>query len=337
MKILSRALALAAACISCLPAAASAAPTGGFAAPLLMTYHESWRERPATGPAATTLAAVPGYVNVVALAFARPDMTYRGDLDLSGTGLSYQFSGKVLQGAIAALKRRNPKTRVLIAVGALDAGRWKGLNEAAIAALVRDLGADGVDIDFEPSDPRCAAQPNGRVACASDADWIGYVQRFRRALPKPYLLSVDGWSVGAYGEGAFRTAQPTGSRYTGEMLGLLRSPAAGLIDLVIICGYDVRAGFDPMTAVAAYRTYWKGPMVLGIEAPFKGAGGPFWTLAETEALARRVARDPHAGMMVYSLMEPTDDSVPAREHNGGRKLLQAACKGLGGGNCPAMP
>jgi len=324
-----KAAVLAAALFAATAPAATAAPGNGLGQPLLMTFHESWRERPATGPYAASLAAVPGYVNLVALAFARPDMTYRGDLDLSGTGLSYSFSGEILRGAVAELKRRNPRTRVLVSVGALDASRWRRLDEAAVARLVRDIGADGVDIDFEPADPGCRPGPSGRVACTSDAAWIDYVQRFRRVLPRPYILSVDGWSVGAYGEGAFRDARPTGSRYTGEMLGLLRSPAARLVDLVIVCGYDVGPGFDPETAAAAYRAHWSGPLVLGVQTPFKGAGGPFYTLAETEALARRLHERFGAGMMVYSLLEPTDPAVRAKEHNGGRRLVQAACRGLG--------
>jgi len=317
------------------PPASTAGP-GALHQPVLMAFHESWRERPATGPYAASLVAVPGYVNLVALAFARPDMVYRGDLDLSGTGLSYSFSGAVLRDAVAELKRRNPAARVLVSVGALDASRWRRLDEAAVARLVRDVGADGVDIDFEPSDPGCRRAGGGRVACASDAAWIDYVQRFRRVLPRPYILSVDGWSVGAYGEGAHRWAMPIGSRYTGEMLGLLRSPAARLVDLVIVCGYDVGPGFDPQAAVAAYRVHWKGPLVLGVQTPFKGAGGPFYTLAETEALARRLQQRFGAGMMVYSLLEPVDPSVRAREHNGGRRLVQAACRGLGLRACDTL-
>ncbi len=60
----------AAAALACLPGLAAAAPTGGLPSPILMTIHESWNERPATGPYATTLAAVPTYVNVLGLAFA---------------------------------------------------------------------------------------------------------------------------------------------------------------------------------------------------------------------------------------------------------------------------
>jgi chitinase len=338
-RLIRRLWRLAAIVAACLPCGAVAAPAGPLSGPILMTIHESWRERPATGPYATTLAAVPGYVKVLGLAFASPAMTYHGDLDLSGTGLSYQFSGQVLRDSIALLKKRNPRTQILLSVGGgNEAPHWPRLNETAIAQLVRDLGLDGVDVDFEPTNPGCVRGPTQKMSCASDADWIAYVQRMRRVLPRPYLLAVDGWSVGAYGEAGFKEAQPTGSRYTGEMLGLLRSPVAAQIDLVIIMGYDTRSGYDPMTAVAAYRAHWQGPMVLGVETAFKGGRGPYLTLAETEDLARRANHDWRTGMLVYSLLEPVDPSVIAREHNGGRKVIQAACRGLGLSPCePTMP
>ncbi|MFX8425937.1 hypothetical protein ABTL79_19335, partial [Acinetobacter baumannii] len=69
------------------------AGAGGVGGPLpdrpFLGYHESWWEIPATGPAATRLAAIPGYVNIVALSFARPDMTYAGALEIGTTGLQY--------------------------------------------------------------------------------------------------------------------------------------------------------------------------------------------------------------------------------------------------------
>ncbi|PTQ08625.1 hypothetical protein CLG96_15525 [Sphingomonas oleivorans] len=304
--------------------------------PIIMGYHDSWRERPATGPYATALVATPAYVNLVALSFVRPDLVYRGDLDLSGTGLSYQFSGAVLRDAIALLKRRNPGTRVILSVGALESWRWARFDERALALLVRQIGADGVDMDYEPAMPGCAAGAGGRIGCAVDGNWISYVRRIRAMLPRPYIVSVAGWSVGAYGEGQFAAALPH-SPWRGMMLGLLRSPAARLIDLVAICAYDAGPAYDPMTALAAYRHYWKGPLMLGVQVPFKGAGGPFRTPAETEALARRVARWPGAGMMIYSLLEPPDPSVPARAHPTGRALAEAACRGLKGGACPLYP
>lgn len=55
----------------------------------------------------------------------------------------------VVKGAIALLKRRNPRTRVLVSVGGATYNGWNRLNATAIAAFVRVFGLDGVDVDYE--------------------------------------------------------------------------------------------------------------------------------------------------------------------------------------------
>lgn len=302
-----------------------------------MVYHDSWRERPALHGHDMLLASLPSYVNLVALSFVRPDLRYAHDLDLSATGLSYTAPGPVVRDAIARLKARNPKVRVLLSVGgAAPEERWRRLDEAALASLVRDLGADGVDIDFEPADPACRRAAAVATACASDAAWRDLVRRIRRVLPRPYIVSVAAWSVGAYGEGGFAAARPP-SPWTGVMIPLLRSPEAASIDLVTLCAYDAGPAFDPLRALAAYRQYWKGPIVLGVETAFKGAGGPFYTPAQVTQLARTVSQIPGTGMMIYSLLEPVDPAVPAQEHPDGRALAEAACRGLSRNICRVEP
>ena len=316
--------------------AALAAGAAAAAEPLvpdrpLLAYHESWYERPASSGVATTLAIIPGYVNMVALAFVRPDLTYAGDLNLSDTGLQYQFTGAVLRDAVALLKRRHPGTRVLLSVGGATYTNWHGLDEAAVARLVRDLGADGVDVDLEPAAPQCAAGSAGKVRCLSDARWRDAVRRLRAALPRPMLLTVPGWSVGAYGEGEWRNAPPA-SPYTGMMLSLLRSPEAEAIDLVSIMAYDAGPSFDPWQAFRAYRHAWAGPLALGVQALPSEAGGPRTTAAQAEALARRVADEPQAGVMLYPLLSRPPGTV-GPDNPDGRLLAQALCRGLGKDGC----
>ena len=50
-------------------AAATANEPSGLPARPIVVYHESWDEREVTKAAATTLAVMPAYMNVVALAF----------------------------------------------------------------------------------------------------------------------------------------------------------------------------------------------------------------------------------------------------------------------------
>jgi hypothetical protein len=305
------------------------ATADGLPGRVLVGYHDSWNEWPATAAGQTSLARMPGHVNVVMLAFAKPDAVYRGGLDLAATGLEYRMSGAVLRDAVAALKARNPETRVLLSVGGAAYRRWSGLAMPAIAALVGDLGLDGMDIDYEPRNPFCAGL-GGRISCATDERWETIVRESRAALPRPLLLTASVWSVGAYGEGNFATSQPR-SRYTGFSLAILRSKLAGELDLLAINGYDAGPSFDPLEAFRAYRAVWPGKLALGLAVRRKGGSGPFPTAARAEALARQVARDPQGGMMLYPLLAMPDGGGPSASD-----LAGALCRGLGMAGC-AVP
>lgn len=305
--------------------AARAAETRPF-----VVYHESWLERPATGAIATTLAFMPAYANTVVLAFARPDMIYPGQLQIGGTGLEYQFGGPVLREAIAILKRDNPNTRVLLGIGG-DGYKegWPAYDPAAAARLVADLGADGIDLDYEPPRPDCRpAADTGRIACASDATWRDLVRRTRAVLPRPAVLSIPVWSVGAYGEGDYAAARPF-SPYTGVMLDLLRSPEAAEVDLLSIMSYEAGPDFDPRQAFRAYRHYWPGPLTIGINV-VSSIPGDDWSPPRIHDILAALATptDPSAGAMLYAVLQrPSDGSA------NGRRKLQDICRGLGLERC----
>jgi chitinase len=75
------------------------------------------------------LANTPSYINVVAVSFAKPDCTYsKGSFMLSGTGLQFSSEGATVSAAIAALKTRQPNTRVLLAVGGATYTNFAGIN-----------------------------------------------------------------------------------------------------------------------------------------------------------------------------------------------------------------
>lgn len=281
---------------------------------------------PATGPAATRLAAIPGYVNIVALSFARPDMTYDGGLELAGTGLQYPYDGRVLKGAVALLRQRQPGTRVILSVGGSAYPAWHRLNEEAVGRLVRDLGLDGVDVDFEPAEPGCRSE-GGRIRCVSDRDFADAVTRMRRVLPRPALIAVAGWSVAAYGEGTWANAQPR-SRYTGMALNLLRGPTAASIDLVSIMAYEAGPTYNPWEAFQAYRAIWSGPLVLGFHVPpQRQPNEPVHNLDMIAELTARLRQDPAGGAMLYSLSAvPPGPISPANPD--ARTAAAAICRGL---------
>lgn len=292
-----------------------------------VAYHESWLEVPATIPERTRLARLPSYIGIVALAFARPDAVYEGGLQLDRTGLQYPFGGKVLKDATALLRQRNPDTRIVLSVGGATYADWPALNEEAIARLVSDLGLDGVDIDFEPVNPGCWRRSDESFSCRHDAQLQSIVERFRARLPRPLLLTVAGWSVGAYGEGAFEKAMPK-SAYTGMMLPLLRSPAARHIDLVSVMAYEAGPLFDPLEAYRAYRAEWKGRLALGFLA---GTGQSAAVGGAVETLADHIRPDPLAGMMLYALSADAEQS--GSREPAARPLAGAICEALSLAGC----
>jgi len=282
-------------------------------------------------PAATaetmTLASLPSYISVVDLAFVRPDLVYPGRLDITQTGLEYNVAGQILHDAIALLKSRHPDTRVLLSLGGAVYRNWSALNVDDLARLVNDLGADGVDIDFEARLPGCNADGGGRIHCGTDETWERIIHQIRKALPRPALLTAAVWSVGAYGEDEFRLTQPV-SPYTGFMLGVLRSPAASDLDLLSIQAYDAGPRYDPLQAWRAYRTVWKGPLALGLAVQRSGGAGPFPTEAETERLAETVAADPQGGMMIYPMLGIPDGGRGSARLPDGFGLAKAMCRGM---------
>ena len=299
-----------------------------------LAYLASWAEVATQDPEKTLLARLPGAISHVALGFVKPDLAYAGDLDLSGTGFAFPFSGAVLKAAIAALKAQHPDTKVLLAVGGWGYFGWDARDFRALAHLVSDLGADGVDLDYETADSGCARTPDGRIACADDARAIAVLTDLRAALPRPHVVSLAGWSVGAYGEGAFAASQPRYGPYVGMMRALLKSEAARGLDLVSVMSYDAGPTYQPLEAFRAYRSLWPGPLALGIQVMPSEAGGPRFTVARTVKLLQEVLADPKAGAMLYGLgLVPPGPTGP--DNPDYRSLARAICVSLGLAGCDA--
>jgi hypothetical protein len=302
-----------------------------------MAYFGSWAEQPAEIALATRIATLPAYLDIVVLGFARPDARFdesRPD-DLSLTGLQTPYGGRILAGAVAALHERHPSMRVVLAIGgSAYAALWDKYDPAAIARLVRALGLDGVDLDYEPAWPGCGpAQIGGgaSIRCQSDARWVDFIERTRAVLPRPALLTVPGWSTGAYGAGAFSADKPAG-RYAGSMLWLGREPAARQIDLISVMAYEAGPAFDPARALAAYRSIWAGPLLLGAMVPPDGSGGPEYSVPVLTRYAASQRDERLGGVMLYSIEQaPPGSPSPARPN--GEAAAVAICRGLGRPGC----
>ncbi|HLK60541.1 MAG TPA: glycosyl hydrolase family 18 protein [Chthonomonadaceae bacterium] len=304
---------------------------------LLIGYFPSWMENKSiAGPGKTALARMPGYINMVDLAFMKPDAVYAGGLSLQGTGLQFRYDGRMLKRAITTLRHRCPQTRILISVGGESYTNWGSYHPQAVARFVKDFGLDGADIDFESGNPGCGPGKDGHIHCLTDTPLLNAVRSTRRLLPRPAILSATGWSVGAYGEGAWRNAQPQ-SPWTGMMLALFRSPAASDLDLVNVMSYDATDRYDPKQALAAYQHYFKGRVAMGIEAPPEDVGGHVTSLAAVRDLTNAVIRRHAAGIMLWSIGKQTLQPSPANPNV--QMIAQQVCRDfhLGGCSAPLPP
>ena len=320
---------------ACLALTLASAAVGNEPKRPFLAYHASWYEVPATSGDATTLARLPGFIDTVLLGFAKPDMAYNGDLDLSRTGLQYPFPGRVLKDAISVLKTRHPGTRVLISVGGSGYhDGWGRLDESAIGRLVRDLGADGIDIDYEPPSPGCKRERE-QMVCASDRTWIELVKRFRVVLPRPAVLTVPGWSVGAYGEGEFAKDGPR-SPFTGVMLALLRSPVTREIDAISIMGYEAGPSFDPVRRKSRLPKLLAGRTRRGCAGACRQQRRTRFTESYTRQILTQVLRQPDTGAMLYALRE-TPPGALTKDNPDYRMLARTICSVLTNAQACAEP
>ncbi len=298
---------------------------------IFVGYFQSWSEKWGSEPNQLQLANLPSYVNMVIVSFIKPDATYSGNLNLANTGLQFSADGSVVKGAIALLKQRNPNTKVLVAVGGASYKNFANLNTGAIASVVKDFGFDGVDIDYEPDETAKCSSVNGKVSCTSDAEYRQIVNEIRQALPRPYLVTLAAWSIGAYGEGQWASSQPQGA-LIGLLLNLLQSPDADKIDQLNVMSYDASPAYNPQEALAAYQNYFKGKIVMGVEVPPEAWGGHVYTLPEVRNLCNAVRQTNAAGMMLWSLQKQPN-GTPSDSNPSAQMIAKEICQQLSLGNC----
>lgn len=297
----------------------------------LVGYYQTWSEQWTSSPQQMQLANIAPYVNMVIVSFMQPDASYnRGSYNFTGTGLQFAADGKVVKDAVTLLKKRNPKTKVLVAVGGQSYTNFAQLNPKAITDIVKDFGFDGVDVDYEPTNAKCSLS-DGKISCTSDAEFRRIVRQIRQVLPKRYLVTAAVWSIGAYGEGQWANAQPQGEK-TGMTLNLLRSPESKMIDQLHIMSYDAGTTYNPQEALTAYQNYFKGKIVMGVEVPPEGWGGNVYTLTKVSNLAQVVVDYNATGLMLWSLQKQPE-GTPSDDNPTAEMIAKIACQVFTLSNC----
>lgn len=272
---------------------AAAAPASAPARPrMYVGYAGTWN----TSVDDLTPAHIPNYFTHVNLAFARPNTAYRkGSYAFDQSVAGFEFvegattgdgqrvftpqQARTLRDNIAALKARG--TQVWLSVGGWvysQGNEWSQFDPAKVVDLAQDLGASGVDVDWEAHGSTCNKQAAASFSCNTDGQIVGIISRLHdeiRSRGARLGISVAGWSTGAYyvkGTPFEEGKVQWGSPFGGVMYTAVKTQAAKLSH-VNLMSYDGGEHYDPREGYEAYRAIFPGPINVGLEVAPEGAGG----------------------------------------------------------------
>jgi hypothetical protein len=245
----------------------------------ICVYYDTWACKWTDDPNAMNLAKMPKDVTSVILAFANPKGSYKkGSFTFANTGLEFSSSFTTVKGAIQILRNRGVK--VLLGVGGslyqyntfVPYAQFKDMKD-----LVDDLGCEGIDIDWEPS--------NG-----IEIDW-----HFSEIIQACKDVGIKYLTAACTGSGVY-TPNGNGDGYKGmNIKGIVAK--GHLLDAIHIMAYDAGdiTSFDPLASYTSYRMYYKGPLLLGFELGPQAWGGYITNLDDIKKACNWVQKDRLAG------------------------------------------
>lgn len=185
----------------------------------------------------------------VLLCFVQPDCAYApGSRTFSGTGLQFSSDFGVVKGAVDKLRSKG--VLVYLSVGGGSYQNWASRKVSNCVALAKDLGCDGIDIDWEKT-------------FVDRQEAINVITEFSAQTWQNKLkLCAATWSTGAYDN--------NGDTYAGLWKDVL-AKTAPMLDMINIMSYDAGSSYDPIQAFNAYRKIYSGQILLGMEV-----GKPGW-------------------------------------------------------------
>lgn len=243
-----------------------------------------------------TTANIPNYITHINLSFVRPDTTYQkgsyafdqgvagfefieGAMTNNGQRTFTAQQAQDLRNMIATLKARG--TQVWISVGGWSysqGDQWSHFNAPRVVALAQDLGASGVDIDWESSTSICNKQVDASFSCTKDGEVAGIINSLYSEIQARNAglgISIAGWSTGAYyvkGTAFEEGKVQWGSPFGGTMYNLVKNQGSK-INFINLMSYDAGDYFDPRECYESYRAIYNGPLNMGMEIAPEGAGG----------------------------------------------------------------
>ncbi|SET20076.1 Ig-like domain-containing protein [Stigmatella erecta] len=264
-------------------------PPGGR---MYIGYASSWN----TSIEDLTPANIPSYYTHLNLSFVRPNTAYQKGsfaFDQEVAGLEF-FEGattntgqkkftpaqsQTLINNIRALRTRG--TQVWLSVGGWSYSQgtqWESFNAARVVDLAQDLGADGIDIDWESSGSSCNKLEAAQFSCSKDGEIAGIITSLDNTIRSRGLklgISIAGWSTGAYyvkGTPFEEGKVQWGSPFGGTMYSVVKNHGSKLHHINLM-SYDGGEYYDPREGYESYRAIYSGPIAMGLEIAPEGAGG----------------------------------------------------------------
>ncbi|SMF70189.1 Uncharacterized protein contain chitin-binding domain type 3 [Paenibacillus uliginis N3/975] len=259
---------------------------------MYVVYASSWN----TSIYDLSTANIPDYITHLNLSFVRPDTTYaQGSyaFDQEIAGLEFyegattpngqkKFTAQQsqdLRNNIAALKARGMKVFVSVGGWSYSQGtQWSHFNAKNIVDLAQDLGASGVDIDWESSSSNCNKQVDSQFSCSKDGEIAGIITSLDQEINtrnSNLQISIAGWSTGAYyvkGTPFEEGKVQWGSPFGGTMYRVVKDHGSK-IDFINLMSYDGGQYFDPREGYESYRAIYNGPINMGMQIAPEGSGG----------------------------------------------------------------
>jgi GH18 family chitinase len=257
---------------------------------------------------------IPNYITQMVLSYATPNQLHQYTAlshtpgDLSKIGLAFKSDSASVQQAVAALRQKNPGIEVLLAVGGADNNKnWAGFSDAdatGLAQLVKDLGLDGVYIDYQvsgtstddinayytviskiraqlntiPAPKTVAAKASSLKSNKNKPHKKSATVSAASASASPVLV-LGGWATGAdctqaalnagacWGATSYWTDGNAGRE---RLLFAAHPDVSGMISEIAVASYNSGvAHYDPLTAYSDYARTAPGiPLAIGLtQAP----------------------------------------------------------------------
>jgi chitinase len=255
-------------------------------------YFQSWSSKWTKEPSKMDLAQIKAPVTVVYLSFASPGCTYfTGQQSFQNTGLNFSQDFWVVKDAIKLLKEKGILVMLSVGGGSYWSKPNTVYNAKSCVALMRDLGCDGIDLDWE-------------VGVKYGYELTNAIKVTKPLLGKGILLSFAGWSTGAYGP-------RDGDQFQGMSIDAM-TKQGGNVDWINIMTYDAGPMFDPIGALECYAIYYKGPLCIGFEVGTQAWGGALLRRDQaTLWMKKTMERGKDYGMFVWSWQKDSEGKTPS--------------------------